>query len=62
MYSASNRLSKSLDSPVGVVGRDGGAPITRQCLLSVGEFFVSLAFQRFRLISHSSLIKLARPA
>jgi hypothetical protein len=49
-------------SPVGVVVRHGGAPITRQWLLSVGEFLVSLAFQRFRLISHNSLIKLARPA
>jgi hypothetical protein len=49
-------------SPVGVVVRDGGAPITRQCLLSVGEFLVSLAFQRFGPISHNLLIKLARPA
>jgi hypothetical protein len=36
-------------------------PITRQCLLFIGEFLVSPAFGRFRLISHNSLIRLARP-
>jgi hypothetical protein len=36
-------------------------PITRQCLIFVGEFMVSLAFARFRPIFDKSLILLARP-
>jgi len=37
-------------------------PIPRQCLRFVGEFVVSPAFERLRLISDKSLIRLARPA